>query len=362
MSKQVTIPSNMNPWWCNINGAVYSYTAGSTQTVPDEVAAVIENYNNMLPKLGKNIPDWGLTTLIDKTQTKDEAVSTGVKQINIPEQNQKKITDLRISFYTDTPASGAVYSDSALELSANENCTLGKVANFYPTKASKNFTATGYDTVSLDSSLEYDGVPASVIAIKKFKDANGAYDGGVPADAQAPITAGSTVTADLGSGTEHPINAVTTKTHTIGTYTVKTYAYSASTLYDTAFLEVVIESNFDGLPVGTLYNASYSGSTYCFCGSFATGESISYKNLAIVNVAVSDTKYSTDITTGKQNKITSFDEPFVAQKTGTCYIGQFADGIVKAVTLNVPSSTVTGTPAKKIYKGSRLIVQVRYEE
>lgn len=51
MSKQVTIPSNMNPWWCNINGVVYSYTAGSTQTVPDEVAAVIENYNNMLPKL-----------------------------------------------------------------------------------------------------------------------------------------------------------------------------------------------------------------------------------------------------------------------------------------------------------------------
>lgn len=51
MSKQVTIPSNMNPWWCNINGVVYSYTAGSTRTVPDEVAAVIENYNNMLPKL-----------------------------------------------------------------------------------------------------------------------------------------------------------------------------------------------------------------------------------------------------------------------------------------------------------------------
>ena len=51
MSKHVTIPSNMNPWWCNINGVVYSYTAGSTQTVPDEVAAVIENYNNMLPKL-----------------------------------------------------------------------------------------------------------------------------------------------------------------------------------------------------------------------------------------------------------------------------------------------------------------------
>lgn len=49
MSKSVTIPSNMNPWVCNINGVVYSYKAGSTQTVPDEVASLIENINAMTP-------------------------------------------------------------------------------------------------------------------------------------------------------------------------------------------------------------------------------------------------------------------------------------------------------------------------
>lgn len=47
--REVIIPSNMNPWMCNINGVVYSYTAGSTQTVPDEVASLIDAINAEKP-------------------------------------------------------------------------------------------------------------------------------------------------------------------------------------------------------------------------------------------------------------------------------------------------------------------------
>lgn len=43
MSKTVMIPSNMNPWVCYINNNIYSYPAGTEQSVPDEVAALIES-------------------------------------------------------------------------------------------------------------------------------------------------------------------------------------------------------------------------------------------------------------------------------------------------------------------------------
>lgn len=51
MSRTVKIPSNTKPFWvCEINGKVYSYIAGSTQAVPDEVADLIDNINAMKPK------------------------------------------------------------------------------------------------------------------------------------------------------------------------------------------------------------------------------------------------------------------------------------------------------------------------
>lgn len=48
--KTVIIPSNMNPWTCEINGMRFSYKAGSEQSVPDEVAELIEAYNESIPK------------------------------------------------------------------------------------------------------------------------------------------------------------------------------------------------------------------------------------------------------------------------------------------------------------------------
>lgn len=52
MSKLRNIPDNMKPHWeCIINGVKYSYLAGAEEVeVPDAVAAVIDNYNAMLPK------------------------------------------------------------------------------------------------------------------------------------------------------------------------------------------------------------------------------------------------------------------------------------------------------------------------
>ena len=46
MSKTVTIPNCMNPFVVMANGVKYTYPAGSTQEVPDEVAVVIEAHIN----------------------------------------------------------------------------------------------------------------------------------------------------------------------------------------------------------------------------------------------------------------------------------------------------------------------------
>ena len=51
MSKMVTIPTYTRPYWeCYINGVHHRYTAGSTQEVPDEVAALIDHLMKQQPK------------------------------------------------------------------------------------------------------------------------------------------------------------------------------------------------------------------------------------------------------------------------------------------------------------------------
>ena len=58
MSKTVKIPTDRNPWTCNINGVPYSYTAGSTQSVPDEVAALIQQTYGFPPAPPKTEKPW----------------------------------------------------------------------------------------------------------------------------------------------------------------------------------------------------------------------------------------------------------------------------------------------------------------
>lgn len=62
MSKTVKIPSTSNPWKCVINNTTYVYEAGSEQTVPDEVADIIEAQNEFppaAPEVDKPFPAGG---------------------------------------------------------------------------------------------------------------------------------------------------------------------------------------------------------------------------------------------------------------------------------------------------------------
>ena len=47
--REVTIPNDYNPFRLEVNGRIYSYKAGTTQSVPDEVAELIDMYNQSKP-------------------------------------------------------------------------------------------------------------------------------------------------------------------------------------------------------------------------------------------------------------------------------------------------------------------------
>ena len=51
--KTIQIPTTSNPFIVSINNHVYTYKAGSTVEVPDEVAEVIEAQMDLKPKQGK---------------------------------------------------------------------------------------------------------------------------------------------------------------------------------------------------------------------------------------------------------------------------------------------------------------------
>lgn len=53
--KTIQIPTNNNPFIVSINNHVYSYTAGATVEVPDEVAAAIEDALELVPKPKRKI-------------------------------------------------------------------------------------------------------------------------------------------------------------------------------------------------------------------------------------------------------------------------------------------------------------------
>lgn len=56
--KTVTIPNTANPWVCTINGVKYEYPAGSVQSVPDEVALLIDEMSGYPPDAKKPVQPW----------------------------------------------------------------------------------------------------------------------------------------------------------------------------------------------------------------------------------------------------------------------------------------------------------------
>lgn len=69
--KTVVIPSDRNPWTCTINDVKYAYEAGTEQTVPDEVAAIINQQGVYPPEVMKPEQPWTPTEVSGYVKPED---------------------------------------------------------------------------------------------------------------------------------------------------------------------------------------------------------------------------------------------------------------------------------------------------
>lgn len=70
--KTIQIPTTSNPFIVNINNQGYSYRAGATVEVPDEVAAAIEDALELVPKPGRCLSIYDLYVEGNITEIKKE--------------------------------------------------------------------------------------------------------------------------------------------------------------------------------------------------------------------------------------------------------------------------------------------------
>lgn len=93
--KTIQIPTNNNPFIVSINNHVYSYTAGATVEVPDEVAAAIEDALELEPKPGRYLSKFA--QFIEGTVTEINARDLeGVETISSYAFHQKNLRSIEI--------------------------------------------------------------------------------------------------------------------------------------------------------------------------------------------------------------------------------------------------------------------------
>ena len=138
MSKMVTIPSNTRPYWeCCINGVQHRYTAGSTQEVPDEVAALIENNMKQKPKnpVSAKYSDYDLVICCSENFSSDVKASSffvesGDAEMVIEAMEKGQMPLVRV--YAQRKYGGGPYFDEAViyrVFVAGENIGIASICN-----------------------------------------------------------------------------------------------------------------------------------------------------------------------------------------------------------------------------------------
>ena len=119
--KTIQIPTTSNPFIVNINNQVYSYRAGATVEVPDDVAGVIEHNKSMHDALKNPITLVGGSTLIVEANESITKVITPLKAIRDAWLSGRTVVlPVKRDAYTTvfTLVTGGVRSDNGEFLSA----------------------------------------------------------------------------------------------------------------------------------------------------------------------------------------------------------------------------------------------------
>lgn len=120
MSKTVTIPSYTSPYWeCCINGVRHMYPSGSTQEVPDAVAAFIEEYMERQPKKPVSAKHVGYDLVISCSDNFGSSVTAasflvehGDAETVIAKMEKGQTPQVRI--YAQQKYEGGIYFDEAV--------------------------------------------------------------------------------------------------------------------------------------------------------------------------------------------------------------------------------------------------------
>lgn len=115
MSKVITIPTNRNPFEIMVNNRSYSYQAGASIEVPDEVANAIENALALEPKQGRYLNKFAQLAegSIAEISAEDFEGITSIESYAF--YNNKSLTSVIISNSIFSMESFAFYGCSFLE-------------------------------------------------------------------------------------------------------------------------------------------------------------------------------------------------------------------------------------------------------
>lgn len=325
----------------------------------------------------------GWKTILDKTWTEDETTNYSIT-IDIPTEYQKAMSELRMTYYNDTPQAGAVYSNQTVNIRLHDGekaITFLYTGNIMPTKdtteATVAFDTTGVDQTFLYGNGHYDTSVASYNMIR-FKDSSGNYVEPVPTDPNV-ILNNSKITNATQGGTETGVDwtidsYLPNRSHTYTyneaispiTATYKSNDYYNSAHADYIVSQVIETSDPENLPIGSFVNPQRSNLIWVSAINinFTSAVPISYKS--VVTRLASIVGESMQVIAGaesKQNAMTSFNDVSINGNPlpgGYAYYGHLKNGYPTKVILYPQPSTSNGVTANKIYAGSRLIVQVKY--
>ena len=328
----------------------------------------------------KTAPTGGWTTVIDKTWTEDETTDNRI-DIDIPVEYQKAISELRMTYYNDTPQAGAVYSNQYVNIRLYDGVTGRRfmvTGNILPTQDTKEVTVNFVGDTNKTSTVLGNGSSDlfnDCYGIYLYKDSNGNAIQPIPTDPNALLNTSKII--GIADGNQETVEYIlnTCLPNRSHRYTINstqtTVNYTSNDYYNDQLPECIISqvltsTDETNLPVGSFICVQRHDLKFALNISivFSGTESVSYKN--VVTRLASIVGESIQVIAGaesKQNIMTSFDDDSISGNPlsgGFAYYSQLNNGYPTKVYLYPQSSTSNGVTAKKIYAGSRLVLQVRY--
>ena len=324
-------------------------------------------------------PTGGWTTVLDKTWTEDE--TNNVIYLDIPAEYQKAMSELRMTYYNNTPQAGAVYSNQAVNIGLNDgekNIAFMYTGNILPTKDTKevtvNFQSVYNNSVTLYNSGSSD-LYSNCYGIFLYKDSNGNAVQPIPTDPNALLNTSKIIGIAEGNQetAEYVLNTCLPNRshHYILRSTPTTVNYTSNDYYNDQLPECVISqvltsTDETNLPVGSFICVQRQDLKFALTISisFTSTTSVSYKN--VITRQASIVGESLQVIAGaesNQHFMTSFDDVSMNGNplpASWAYYSYLKNGYPTKVYVFPKPSTSNGVTANKIYAGSRLVLQARY--